>query len=141
MRRQGLQWEWYHGCKGMLEGWGAERRRLKLQAQEQQARHTLERKAHMRQETYGGYELARQWFINQRQPQGIAKGLAQLAGLVTLECVWRERLAQEEGQHRVAQGISFLQAAEAASRRCLQGADMGGLGLLHTFVRDKQLIL
>ena len=30
--RQGLQWEWYHSCKGMLGGWGAERRRLKLQA-------------------------------------------------------------------------------------------------------------
>ena len=27
----------YHSCKGMLEGWGAERQRLRMQAQEQQA--------------------------------------------------------------------------------------------------------
>ena len=40
VQRQGLQREWCHGCKGMLEGWGAERLRLKLQAQERQARHT-----------------------------------------------------------------------------------------------------
>ena len=46
VRRQGLQWEWYHGGKGMLERWGEERLRLKLQAQERQARHTLEREAH-----------------------------------------------------------------------------------------------
>ena len=35
MHRQGLQWEWYGSCKGMLEGWEAEWRRLKLQALEQ----------------------------------------------------------------------------------------------------------
>ena len=58
----------------------------------------LEREAHRRQETYGRYDLARQWYSNQRQPAAIAKFLAQLAGLVTLECAWRERLAQEEGQ-------------------------------------------
>ena len=52
VQRQGLQWEWYHGCKGMLEGWGAEWIRLRLQAQEQQARHTSERETHTRQETY-----------------------------------------------------------------------------------------
>ena len=82
----------------MLEGLGAERLWLKLQAQEQQARHTLEKEAHIRQETYGRYDLARQWYSNQRQPQGIAKGLAQLAGLETLECVcggkgWRRKRA------------------------------------------------
>ena len=32
VRRQGLQGEWSHGCGGMLEGWGAKRLRLKLQA-------------------------------------------------------------------------------------------------------------
>ena len=30
MRRQGLQWNWRQGCKGMLEEWVAERRRLRL---------------------------------------------------------------------------------------------------------------
>ena len=98
VQRQGLQQDWYHGCMGMLGGWWGEWLRLKLQAQAQQARHTLEREAHTRQETYGRYDLARQWYSNQRQPQGIAKGLAQLAGLETLECVcggkgWRRRRA------------------------------------------------
>ena len=40
MRRQRLQWEWLCSCKGMLEGWGGERRRLKLQALEEQVRHS-----------------------------------------------------------------------------------------------------
>ena len=141
VRRQGLQWERYPGCRGMLEGWRAERLRRKLQAQEQQARHTLEREACLRQETYGRYNLARQWCRNQRQLQGIAQGLAQMAGLVSLECEWRDRLAQEESQHMVAQGGSFVQTAEAAGRRGLQGAAIGCLDLLHAFVRDKQLIL
>ena len=131
VRRQGLQWERYPGCRGMLEGWRAERLRRKLQAQEQQARHTLEREACLRQETYGRYNLARQWCRNQRQLQGIAQGLAQMAGLVSLECEWRDRLAQEESQHMVAQGGSFVQTAEAAGRRGLQDAAMRGLGLLH----------
>ena len=42
VRRQGLQWEWYQGCKGMLEEWVAERRRVKLQAVEKRARRELE---------------------------------------------------------------------------------------------------
>ena len=46
--------------KGMLEGWGPERRRLQLQAQEQQARQALEREAYVQQESYGRYDLARQ---------------------------------------------------------------------------------
>ena len=122
----------------MLEGWLAEQIRLKLQAQ---ARHTLEREACIRQETYSRYDLARQWYINQRQLQGIAKGLAPMAGLVSLECEWRDRLAQEESQRRVAQGGSFVQTAEGAGRLGRQGAAMGHLGLSHAFVRDKQLIL
>ena len=140
VQRQGLQWEWYHGCKGMLEGWGAELR-LKVQAQEQQARHTLEREARIRQETYGRYDLARQWYRNQGQLRGIAKGPAPMAGLVSLECEWRGRLVQDKSQCRVAQGGSFVQTAEAAGRRGLQGAAIGCLDLLHAFVRDKQLIL
>ena len=112
----------------------AERLRLRLQAQEQQARHTLEREAHTRQETYCRYDLARQWSSKQRQFQGVARGLVQLAGLGAMECEWRDRLAKEEGQSRAAQGCDLLQAA---GRRGLQGAAIGGLGLLHAFVRDK----
>ena len=125
VRRQRLQWEWYRGCRSMLEGLRAERLRLKLQTQEQQARHTLERDAYIQQETYGRYDLARQWYRNQRQLQGIAKGLAQLVGLVSLECGWRDRLAQEKSQHGVAQGGSFVQTAEAPGRRGPQGAARG----------------
>ena len=58
-----------------------------------------------------------------------------------MECEWRDRLAQEEGQSRAAQWCGFLQAAEAVGRRGVQGAAIRGLGLLHAFVRDKQLIL
>ena len=65
----------------------------------------------------------------------------QLAGLGAMECEWRDRSAQEEGQSGAAQGCSFLLAAEAAGRRGMQGAAIGGLGLLHSFVRDTQLIL
>ena len=32
MRRQGIQWEWYHSGKGMLDRWSAEWLRLRLQA-------------------------------------------------------------------------------------------------------------
>ena len=109
----------------MLEGLGADRHRLKLQAREQQARQPLETQAYKRQETDGRHDLARQWYRNQRQLQGIAKGLAQLAGLVSLECGWRDRLAQEKSQHGVAQGGSFVQTAEAPGRRGPQGAARG----------------
>ena len=82
---KGLQWDWYRGCKGMLEGWGAERHRLNPQALEQRARRALEREACIRQETHG---RARQWYGGQRQLQGVAKGLAQLAGQLSLERGW-----------------------------------------------------
>ena len=62
----------------------------------------------MRQETYGSYDLARQWYRGQRQLQGVAKGLAQLAGQLCVECGWRDRLVQEESQRRVALGGSFV---------------------------------
>ena len=64
-----------------------------------------------------------------------------MAGLVSLECEWRGRLVQDKSQCRVAQGGSFVQTAEAAGRRGLQDAAMGGLDLLHAFVRDRHLIL
>ena len=54
-----------------------------------------------------------------------------MAGLGAMEGEWKDRLAQEERQHRAAQGSGFLQVAEAAGRRCIQGAAIGGLGLLH----------
>ena len=54
--------------------------------------------------------------------------------------MWTERLAQEEGQHRVAQGSSVSQAAEAVGRRGLPGPAMAGWGSFHAFVRGKQLI-
>ena len=72
---------------------------------------------------------------------GIAKGPAQLAGLVSPECGRRDSLAQEEGQCEIAQGGSFLQTAEAAGSRGLQGAAMRGLELLYAFVRAERLIL
>ena len=75
MRRQGIQWEWFHGCKGILEGWSADWQWLRIQAQEQQARHSLEQEAHSRQETYSRYDLARQWYVGQRRFQSIARGL------------------------------------------------------------------
>ena len=57
-----------------------------------------------------------------------------------MECEWRDRLAQE-GQSRAAQGCSFLLTVEGAGRQGVQGAAIRGLGLLHAFVQDKQLIL
>ena len=139
--KQGLQWEWYHSCKGMLEGWGAERRRLKLQANSRLGRHVKGQLAHGRQETYGRYDLARPWYWGQRQLQGVAKGLAQLAGQLSVECGRRDRLVQEENQRRVVLGVSFVRASEAAGRRGLLNVPTGGLGLLHAFVRDKRLML
>ena len=138
---KGLQWEWYGSCKDMLEGWGAERRAIKLQALEEQARQALEREACTRQETYGRYYLARQWYWVQKGLQGVAKGLAQWAGQLSLERRWRDRLVLEEHQCRVALGVSLVQTAEAEGRRGLLTSAMEGLGLLHAFVRGKQLIL
>ena len=116
----------------MLDRWGAERLRLKLRVQEQQARHTLDTIAYIRQETCGRYDPARQWYISQRQLQAKAKALAQLAGLVSLGCGvgGGGRLAQEERQRRVARGGSFVKTVEAAGRQALQGAARGGLKLL-----------
>ena len=64
----------------------------------------------MRQETYGRYDLARQWYSNQRQLQGIAKGLAQLAGPCTT-CfltisTQRSALVLSEVLHRRMQGVA-----------------------------------
>ena len=95
-RRQGLQWEWYRSCKGMLEGWGAERHRLELQALENQGRQAPESEACIRQEPYSRYDLARQCYWGQRQLQWVAKGLAQWVGQLSLECKWRDRVVQEE---------------------------------------------
>ena len=105
----------------MLEGWGAERQRLRMQAQEQRPRHTLEQEAHTRQETYLRYDLARQWYSEQRRLESRARGLVQLARLGAMEGEWRDRLVQEEGQGRAAQGCSFLLTAEAVDRRGVQG--------------------
>ena len=125
----------------MLEGLGADRHRLKLQAREQQARQPLVTQAYKRQETDGRHDLARQWYRHQRQLQGVAKGLAQLPGSLSPESGLRNRLVQAESQRMVALGGSFVRAAEAAGRRGLLREAMGDLGLLHAFVRDKQLIL
>ena len=38
VQMQGMQWEWHWDCKGMLEGWVAERCTLKLQTLERQSR-------------------------------------------------------------------------------------------------------
>ena len=62
VHRKGMQWEWYRGCKGMLEEWVAEWCRLKLQAVETHARQELKKEACIRQEAYGRYDLARQCY-------------------------------------------------------------------------------
>ena len=46
------------------------------------------------------YNLARQWYKGQRQLRGVATGLAHPAGLLSLECGWRDRLVQEESRRR-----------------------------------------
>ena len=63
----------------MLEEWVVKRRGLKLQALEKNARQELEREACIRQETYGRYNLTRQWCWCQKQLQGVAKSLARWA--------------------------------------------------------------
>ena len=87
----------------MLEGWRAERQCLRVQAQEQQARHTLEREAHIRREAYYRYDPARQWYREQQRFQKLARGLVQLARLGIMECEWRDRLVHDEGQGRATQ--------------------------------------
>ena len=139
VRRQGLQWEWQRGCKGME--WGAERRRLKLQALEKHARWELEREACSSLETYCTCHLARQRYWCQRRMQGLARSLAQWAGQLPLECECRDRVVREGRQRWVALGVSQVREAEATGRRGLQTAAMGGLGLLQAFVRGEHLIL
>ena len=46
-------------------------------------------------------------------------------------------MVEEEGQHRVAQESSFLQAAEAAGKQGLKGAAMGVFGIV-TRLRARQ---
>ena len=51
-----------------------------------------------------------------------------------------DRLLQEEGQGRAAQGCGFLLTAEAVDRRVVQGMAIGGLGLIRAYVRGRQLM-
>ena len=69
----------------------------------------------------------------------MARSLAQWAGQLSLE--WRDRGVQEGHRRWVALGVRRVREAEAIGRRGLLTAAMGGLGLLHAFVRGKRLIL
>ena len=40
-----------------------------------------------------------------------------------------------------AQGCDFLLAAETVDRRGVQGIAIGGLGIIHAYVRERQLML
>ena len=64
-----------------------------------------------------------------------------LCGRSSWKTRWALAMAQMESQRRVARGGTFVQTAEAAGRRGLQDAAMGGFDLLHVFGRDKHLIL
>ena len=116
VQRQGIQWEWYHSSKGMLDSWAAEWLRLRLQAQEQRARHQIGRSERIRQEDGFRYHLARQWCVEQHSLHVIARGLVQQAGMEALEGEWRARIAQEEGQGWVARGRYFLLRADRMHR-------------------------
>ena len=54
---------------------------------------------------------------------------------------WNERLVQEEGQGWAAQGCNFLLTAETMDKRGVQGIAIGGLGLIHACVWERQLML
>ena len=57
-----------------------------------------------------------------------------------MEGEWRERLVQEDGPGWAAHGCDFLLAAETVDRRRVQGMAIRGLGLVHAYVREKQLM-
>ena len=118
-------WDWHWGCKGMLEDWIAERRRLKLQALERWSSWELERESHSRLEAYGRYSVARQWYGGQRQLRGIARGLAQRAGQLSREREWRDRLVREEQLRSVALGTGRVR--EGIGTRT-EGPSSGGHG-------------
>ena len=85
--------------------------------------------------------MARQWYWCQKQLRGVAESLAQRVGQLSLECEWRDTVAREERQRRVALGVRWVREAEAIGRQGLLTVTGGGLGLLHARVRVRGIRL
>mmetsp|Transcript_98555 Transcript_98555/g.169821 ORF Transcript_98555/g.169821 Transcript_98555/m.169821 type:complete len:127 (-) Transcript_98555:18-398(-) len=96
--RQGIQWEWHAGCRGLMTAWLDRRRRLKLEGSERLERLELEREYCQRLEGYARCTISRECYSEQRRLGVVAKGLARVAGLQGLKEQWRQRVVRQQAE-------------------------------------------